>query len=351
MADFDNYELWDTHTLLGVFRELDIVPSYWLDLLFPHQMSSTDEYIDLEKIPRSGRKLAPLVAPMAQGRAIYEEGARVERFKPGYVKASDPVSPLRALTRRPGTLLGPNAQSPAARYDAVKADILQFHRVAVERLWEWMAAKAVIDGKVVIEGKDMPQRLVDFGRAAGHTVVLGAGARWGDPGVSILDDIQGWADTMHSAEFGGAPNRITVGTDAWGVMRRDSEILAEMDLTRRGNADLTIKTGLMTTGEVRYGGTLGGGIEVWVYKDYYTVNGSVTPFMSPKDVVLTGPNVQGYRCFGTIVDVHAQFEALPIFPRNYIPEGDVAIEQILTQSAPLMVPVNPNATLKATVLG
>ncbi|RWK15775.1 MAG: major capsid protein, partial [Mesorhizobium sp.] len=53
----------------------------------------------------------------------------------------------------------------------------------------------------------------------------------------------------------------------------------------------------------------------------------------------------------TIVDVHAQFEALPIFPRNYIPEGDVAIEQILTQSAPLMVPVNPNATLKATVLG
>lgn len=350
MADFDHYELWDTHTLLGVFRELDSVPSYWLDLLFPNEMSFTDEYVDMEKIPRAGRKLAPFVAPMAQGRAIYEEGSRVERFKPGYVKPSDPVSPLRALTRRPGTLLGLEAQSPAARYDAVKADILQYHRVAVERLWEWMAAKAIIDGKVVIEGKDMPQRLVDFGRAAGHTVVLGLGARWGDAGVSILDDIQGWADTMHSAEFGGAPSRITVGIDAWGVMRRDEEILAEMDLTRRGNADLTIKTGLMTTGEVRYGGTLGGGIEVWVYKDYYTVNGSVTPFMSPKDVVLTGPNVQGYRCFGAIVDVHAQFQPLPIFPRDYIPEGDVAIEQIVTQSAPIMVPVNPNATLKATVL-
>ncbi|RUX68371.1 hypothetical protein EOA25_41480, partial [Mesorhizobium sp. M2A.F.Ca.ET.040.01.1.1] len=90
MADFDHYELWDTHTLLGVFRELDIVPSYWLDLLFPNEMSFTDEYVDLEKIPRAGRKLAPFVAPMAQGRAIYEEGARVERFKPGYVKPSDP---------------------------------------------------------------------------------------------------------------------------------------------------------------------------------------------------------------------------------------------------------------------
>lgn len=349
MGTFERYELWDTATSLGVYREVDPVPSYWLDLLFPNEMTFTDEYIDLEKIPRSGRKLAPFVAPMAQGRAIYEEGSRVERFKPSYVKPSDPVSPLRALTRRPGTLLEPNQLSPAARYDAVKADIIAYHRRAVERTWEWLAAKAAIDGKVVIEGKDMPQRLVDFGRAAGHTVVLGGGARWGDVGVSILGNIQSWADTMHAAEFGGAPNRLTVGTAVWAVMRKDPEILAEMDLNRRGT-EVSVKTGLLPTGEVRYAGTLGGGIEVWVYKDYYTVNGAVTDFMSPKDVVLTGPNLQGYRCFGAIVDVHAAFQALPVFPRNYIPEGDVAIEQIVTQSAPLMVPVNPNASLKATVL-
>jgi hypothetical protein len=72
--------------------------------------------------------------------------------------------------------------------------------------------------------------------------------------------------------------------------------------------------------------------------------------MSAKDVVLTGPNVMGFCCFGAIQDVNAQFQPLPIFPRNFIPNGDPAIENILTQSAPLMVPINPNATLKATVL-
>src|SRR5690606_17505236 len=109
-------------------------------------------------------------------------------------------------------------------------------------------------------------------------------------------------------------------------------------------------TGIYTPGEARYVGVLGGNLEVWVYNDYYTVDGVVTPFMSAKDIVLSGPSVQGYRCFGAIQDIHAQFQALSIFPRNYIVPGDVAIEQIVTQSAPLMVPVNPNATLKATVV-
>lgn len=346
---FDKYELWDTHTLLGVYREMDPPSSYWLDLLFNNEMDSTDEYIDFEKIPRVGRKLAPFVAPMAQGRAIYEEGSTMARFKPSYVRPSDPVSPSRVLRRRPGALLGPDAGTPQGRYDAIKADIIAYHRVAIERRWEWLAARAVIDGKVVIEGPDYPSQLVDFGRAAGHTVVLGNGARWGDAGVSIVDSIQGFVDLMHAAVFGGAPNRLTIGTDVWKVMRGNAELLAQMDLTRRGN-DVDIKTGLLPAGEARFVGSLGPTLDVWVYNDYYHDNNVATPFMSSKDIVLTGPNVEGYRCYGAIQDLHAQFQALAIFPRNYVTTGDVAIEQIVTQSAPLMVPVNPNATLKATVV-
>lgn len=346
---FDHYELWDTHTLLGVYRETEAPTKYWLDLLFPNEFLSTDEYIDFEKIPRVGRKLAPFVAPLAQGRAIYEEGSRVARFKPAYVKPSDPVTPTRALTRRPGTLLSPDATTPQARYDAIKVDIVAYHRMAIERRWEWLAAKAIIDGKVVISGPDYPEVEVDFGRDGGHDIVLGGGDRWGEAGVSIFDDIQSWMDIMHLASFGGAPNRLTIGTDVWGVMRKDTEIKDQMDTRYRGN-DVTIKTGLLTPGEARFVGTLGANLDVYVYNDYYTEAGVVTPFMSSKEVVLTGPSVMGFRCFGAIVDLHAQFQALPIFPRNYVPEGDVAIEQIVTQSAPLMVPVNPNATFRAKVL-
>lgn len=346
---FDRYELWDTHTLLGVYRETDPIPSYWLDLLFQNVMTFDDEYIDFEKIPRVGRKLAPFVVPLAQGRPIFEEGSVLARFKPAYIKPSDPVTPTRALRKRPGAILAPDQPTPMQRYEAIKADILAYHRASIERRWEWLAAKAVIDGKVTISGDDYPTTLVDFNRAAGHTIVLGVGARWGDVGVSMLDNIQSWMDLMHAAAFGGTPTRLTVGTAVWAVMRKNAELVAELDTQRRGT-DIDFKTGLIGTGEARRVGTLGAGLELWVYNDYYTENGSVTPFMSPKDIVLTGPAVNGYQCFGAIIDVHAQFQALPIFPRNYLPEGDVAIEQVLTQSAPLMVPVNPNATLKATVL-
>ena len=51
---FDRYELWNTRTLLTVMEDTDQPPNYWLDLLFPNVITSTDEYIDLEKIPTNG---------------------------------------------------------------------------------------------------------------------------------------------------------------------------------------------------------------------------------------------------------------------------------------------------------
>jgi hypothetical protein len=348
---FERYDLWNTSTALAVMQEQDAPSNYWLDLLFPNVITFDDEYIDFEKIPRAGRKLAPFVAPLAQGRPIYEEGSKVGRFKPAYVKPSDPVTPSRALTKRPGTLLQPQQPNPEARYNAIKTDILAYHRTAIERRWEWLAAKAVIDGQVTIDGDDYPTVVINFGRDAGHTVVLGAGSRWGDAGVSIRGNISAWSNLMHRASFGGRPNRLTVGVDAWGVMEQDEELMKLLDNNIRGAANTELRRDTFGLEEVTRVGNLGGNLEVYVYNDYYTVGGSVTPFMSSKDIVLSSPNVQGYRCFGAIQDVNARFQAMPIFPRDYIIPGDVAIEQIVTQSAPLMVPLNPNATFKATVLG
>lgn len=349
---FEGYSLWSTHTLLAVMREVEVpVSNYWRSLCFPNVMTSTDEYIDLEKIPAAGRKLAPFVAPMAQGRPIFEEGTRVARFKPSYVKALDPVTPGRALTRRPGSILSQGPLNPQANYDAIKTDILAYHRTAVERVHEWLAAKAIIEGKVTIQGDDMPARLVDFQRAAGQDVINASGTRWGDSGVSIIDSVEADMTTMHDAAFGGAPTRMTIGTAAWAVLRKSPEFKDLMDLNFRGS-DVDIVRGILQPGEVRYVGNLGRtGLDIYVYNDWYQNAGQRVPFMDPRDVVYTSPNVQGYQCFGAIQDVYAGFQAIPVFPRNWINIGDPAVEHLLTQSAPLMVPVNPNATMRRRVVG
>lgn len=344
-----DHTIYTTSTLLGVMRELEPPSNYWLNLCFDETVTFEDEFIDFEKLAEQ-RKLAPLVVPMAQGLPIYGESTTVFRVKPAYVKPKDPVSMTRVIRRRPGNMLG-TPQSPQQRYDAIVGEIMRVHRSAIERRWEWLAAQAVLNGSVVLEGEAYPKVTVDFQRDPDHTITLGTSERWGDMDVSILDDIQAWSNMMRNAKFGGAPNRLTIGGDVWEVLRKDSEIkeLLKQDF-RPFNNGVNMNLGLRDGLDVEFVGKLSNNLDVYIYSDYYQESdGSVVPFMSPKDVVLTGPNIRGVRAFGAILDKGAMFRPLPIFPKMW-DENDPPVTFIMNQSAPLMVPVNPNASLRARVL-
>lgn len=336
----------DTNTLLGVMTEMEPPSSYWLDLCFGSQMTFEDEYIDFEKLTKM-RKLAPFVAPSAQGRPIYSQGSTVTRLKPAYIKPKDTVNPFRQVRRRPGELLSRSPASPGARFNAVLADILREHREAIERRWEWLAAQAVINGSVTIADEDYPERVVNFGRASNHTITLSGGGVWSSSS-DIIGDLNAWRARVRAASFGGVTNRLTVGGDAWAVMQSNAGIKAQLDTQYRGT-NASLNTGLREGLEVEYVGRIGT-LDIYVYSDYYQDNsGAAVPFLDSKSVVLTGPNVQGVRAFGAILDKAAGLRALPIFPKQWDQE-DPSATYVMSQSAPLMVPVNPNNTLKAKVL-
>lgn len=342
------HQLYDTSTLLGVYREMPEASNYWLNLHFGSTVTFTDEYIDFEKLV-VGRKLAPFVAPTAQGRPIFSQGSNITRFKPAYVKPKDAVTPTRLFKKLPGQMLSPNAGTPSSRYNSIVADILSTHRMAIERRWEWLAAQAIIDAAVTIEDEDYPARVVDFQRDAANTKVLLSTARWGQSASDIMGDIEAWRTQVRRAKFGGPTNRLTVSPDVWDVMRKDAGVLKQLDTQTRGTtANLNI--GLREGELVEYVGMLSGTLAVYVYSDYYELpNGTAVPYMAEGVVVLSGPNVNGIRAFGAIVDKKADFQATPVFPKMWEQE-DPSATFIMSQSAPLMVPVNPNNTLKATVL-
>lgn len=345
-----NVQLYDTDTLLGLYREVQEPSTYWRNLCFNSVITFEDEYIDFEKI-REGRKLAPLVVPTVQGRAVYSEASNVTRMKAAYVKPKDSVSPGRVIKRRPGeNLFAQNSLSPQARYNAIIGDILRVHRETIDRREEWLAAQAIINGKITLSGPDYPTRVVDFGRDAQHTVTLGVGARWGDAGVKPMTDIQSWIDRVRRAQFGGPVNRLTVGSAVLPVLLADADVLKQLDTQTRGtNADLN--TGLRAGEYVEYIGKLGPNLELWVNSDFYEDpdTGTATPFLDTKTVVLTGPNIMGVRCFGAILDEKAGFNATPVFPKMWSQE-DPSATFVMSQSAPLTVPVNPNNSLSAKVL-
>lgn len=348
--------IYSTATLLGVMRDNEAMqpPSnYWLSNFFPSIMNFTTEYIDFSEIT-DVRKLAPLVVPTAQGKPIYSAAERLSRVKPAYVKPKDAVSASRMIQRAAGLgELNTNTNwSPQQRYQAITADIVRQHRRSIERRWEWLGSEAVQHGKVTLEGESYPKTVVDFERNADQTITLTGGAAWGQTGVSILEMIEGWKKKVRRAKFGGPTNRLTVGTDAWEIMRADTEIrdLLKTDYRPQQQGGLDLNLGVMEGLDVEYVGMLNGTTRVEVYSDYYQqADGSVVPFMDSRDVVLTGPNIRGVRCFGAIQDLDANLQSLAIFPKMW-PENDPSATFIMSQSAPLMVPIHPNNSLRARVI-
>lgn len=347
--------IYRTSELVAVLRddELMLPPSnYWLNLCFPTTVQFTTEEVDFSQLTDT-RRLAPLVVPTAQGVPIYVNAERRMTVKPAYVKPKDAVHGSRVIKRVAGfgELNSSPPRTPAERYNAIVTDILRQHRRTIERRWEWMASEAVQHARVTLEDDRYPRTVVDFERDPANTVVLSGGARWGQPGVSILNDIESWKKQARRAKFGGPLNRVTLGVEAWDVVRNDPAIrnLLKTDYLpgQRNNLDLSL--GVMEGLDVEWVGRINGTTDVYVYSDYYEEDGQMVDFMDPRDVVLTGPNVAGVRCFGTIQDAEADFAALAIFPKMW-PEKDPSATFIMTQSAPLMVPVNVNNTFRARVL-
>ena len=145
------------------------------------------------------------------------------------------------------------------------------------------------------------------------------------------------------------------------VMRQDVEIRAMMDLFRPVGA-IDIERGLVSggpnggkvfkVGTIGVGGNSGQQIELWVNNETYTQNGAQVRYLGTNEVVFTSTPeaIMGYRCFGRIKDVDAKFQALPIFPKNFVTGERVKTENMSFESAPLHVPVNPNATYKLTAI-
>jgi hypothetical protein len=154
---------------------------------------------------------------------------------------------------------------------------------------------------------------------------------------------------MHTAS-GYVATVAIMGTSAWAAFSADQNVKDALDRNSRGTERLMLNTLPGDGTSVQYKGT-DGSRQYYVYSDFYQdADGTSRVIMDPRDVLMANPaGVQGVRCFGAIMDPRAGYVSVPIFGKNFIQE-DPAGEFVMHQSAPLMVPREPNATLKARVV-
>lgn len=344
--------IYDTTTLLEVMRvQKTSVPHFWLNY-FPTQINFQTPTITWDKVFGDDRKLAPFVIPTVQGRPQRLEGYETVQFSPAYIKIKDVVSPEMHIERLPGETLGSGSMSIEQRRDAVVGFLLGMQKTKIDNRFEWLAARAVIDGRVTISGEDYPTVVVDFRRDASLTSVLAGGAAWSQATAKPLDDLK----LMRMAANDKSGARITrhiFGATAW------DKFAARVDLKEMMNKNfggLAVEVTRMTDGYegMEFMGVIqglngAGRIEAWVNTaKFVDSTGTEQYYLNQNTVVGVSDMVKGVRCFGAIMDKKAGYKPLTIFSKNWENE-DPSVEYLLSQSAPLMVPKEPNATFSLDV--
>ncbi len=336
--------------------------AYWLEMFYPNTYLSTQESIAFAELGAS-RAIAPFMLPNEPGRPIYRrDGESIKSFKPAYTKPKDSVRPSEMLALSPGELTRREGlMSPQGRYNREVARVIAFHDKAIKGTWDYMGAKALLNGTVVIDYGNGVSVTIDFGRDAGHTITLGGGSRWGDNGVSIFDNLQTWTDLVANAAFGGSVTDVIIGSSAAVPFMADlnsttGSLHGKLDTTFRGSEDVAFNRGIVRVDPLNpftYLGRLATGLNVWRYagpaSKFPQSDGSTVDIMDPRDVLLISRAVNGFRCFGAILDTAANLEVNDIFVKMW-DQQDPSARFIMSQSAPLMVPENPNCTLRARVI-
>lgn len=348
-------DLFDTTTLLDVLRVQKTPMVFWLEKGFNRQINFETDTISFDRVNEDYRRLAPFVAPNVQGKVMAREGSDMVAFKPAYVKPKHIVEPNDVIVRQPGEALGSGSLTNEQRREAVVADILRRHKNMHTMTREWMAARAIIDGKVTIEGENYPKVTVDFRRDASLTVVLAGGAKWDQAGTATpLTDIYS-ARTASNTLCGAVIRDVIFGAGAWAKFTSFQAVKDLLNKQTRGSESEYTKLADGFEDSVEYLGSLvgangGGLIRMWLYTGKYkNESGVLTDILDTNTVVgVDWAMLEGHRCFGAIKDGRAGFKPLDMFPKNWEDEDPWA-EYIMTQSAPLMVPKQPNASFSIKV--
>jgi hypothetical protein len=308
------------------------------------------EVSDVEEIKfdveNKKRRITPFVSPLREGKVVEDEGFVTNSFAPAYTKDKRVHNPNKALKRAAGETIGGNLK-PLDRHQANLARSSSDQLDMLNRRKEVMASEVLRTGKVTIAGEGYPTVVVDFGRKAAHTVVLGAGSKWGDAGVKPLDNLETWTGTVLQ-NSGAVIKDVVMDVKAWALFRADADVQKQLDtapLSKSADSIVAIqfaKLGMSYKGMV-------GDVRFWVYQDWYVDEAGVEQPMVPDyTVILASPDVDGVQHHGAIRDEKAGLQALEYFSKSWtVP--DPSCRFLLMQSAPLVVPYRPDATFCATV--
>lgn len=337
-------DIYSTAYLNRLIAELAPVPSVFLNLFFPEVLVHDTEEVYFDKVKDKPR-LTPFVHPLHQGKIVDSIGYETRSVKPAYVKDLRVHNPLKALKRRAGEpLLGNLSPAERQRLNLI-ADMADQDRMLARRM-EVMAIEAIRDGKATIIGEGF-NAVVDFGRDSSLNVTLAAGAKWdATTSPDIIQQLEDWSGMI--ADFDGMVEVVVMDRKAWALFRKNEQVRKLLDIRRGDASTLRLDPKLAMQVGAQYKGSLGE-FEIWVYSGTYIdpADGQTKPYIPDNTVILAGSRVEGVRHYGAIMDVDV-LQARERYVTSWT-ERNPSRRMLSLESAPLLVPYRPNASMKVKV--
>ncbi|MFK4824841.1 major capsid protein [Paenochrobactrum sp. BZR 588] len=340
--------LFSTVALVTVIEARDR-PTAWIrDTFFANGFQSDTEEIAFDKLKRR-RNVAPFVSPLVPGRERAIRGRQTTMFTPAYVKPKNTIRAGEGMRRRPGERIG-GEMTAEERYLQTVTDTLYDQDDEITRREEIMASEALRSGKIIVKGEDYQTQIIDYGRAADLTVALTGADRWGEGGINVRKSIRDWA-TRVALRSGGTATEVILGAEAAELLQTDEEIRQLLDNRRQAGGEMQL--GPIAAGAedmvAVYLGSIGQ-FNFWQYTQLFQDDegNDIEVWPSFGVGVVSKTQLQGFTAHGAIQDVQAQLKPLSRFPKMWVQE-DPSATLMMTQSAPLLVPGDPNASLFALV--
>ncbi|KAF8818074.1 major capsid protein [Rickettsia endosymbiont of Cardiosporidium cionae] len=342
--------IFDTTTLATAVAYLKRPSFFLLDTFFAAQEIQDSETITFDVLKGSER-LAPLVDPDIAAKVLENPGFQTFQISPAYVKDLRLFSPERAGKRVAGERVG-GEFTRQNRLELAINQALTDQLANLKRREEYFASQALINGKITIKGTDSHRgKSINFGRDSALNISLSGTNSWGSTGVNPLEMIEDWVSLVQD-KSGTAARTIVMDRKAWKLFRQSQLVVGLLEIRRGTTNSLSAEPVTFEEGEgqAQYVGSIAD-MNFYVYAGKYSDEGGVSRGFLPDNTVLvvSREGLRGTRIYGAIEDISSGLQARDFYVKSW-EEHDPSRHMMLMQSAPMIVPMRPNASLAATVV-
>lgn len=345
--------LYKTQTLLKAVQNMPKTNTFLRDTFFPVTKPFVTEEVLLD-IKKGKRKMAPIVAPRVGGVTIAREGYRTEKFKAPRLAPQRPMTVDDVSMRMAGEDVFSQKTPQQRQQEMLAGDLLELGDM-IDRREEWMAAQALFEGKVSLEGytgrTDANKIEQEINYDFENKITLSGTDLWTHADSDIYSDLED-ARKLAIKKSGIAPDIAILGDKAYKALRNNVKFKELMDLANMKIA--TIEPSLKNDAITYIGKVPGLGIELYTYDDWYiSDNGEELPFV-PENKVLLAKKGFGMFGYGAISQMDKEgkvttYEARMV-PKQWVDvENEILMIRMASSPVPMPGDINSWVVLEVVV--